>query len=121
MREYSYVVESSTDITSWIEWFLLSLKNAIESSEKLVKKIMAKHAFWNENKTIPFNDRQIKIIDMLLVEFFGNLTTSKWAKINKCSPDTALRDIQDLIKKGVFKKQAGGGRSTSYELIFPDN
>ena len=78
---------------------------------------MAKHKFWNEHRAITLNERQIKIIELLFVNFFGNLTTSKWAKISKCSQDTALRDIQDLIEKGILKKSKSGGRSTNYELI----
>jgi Fic family protein len=65
------------------------------------------------------NEGQLKIIELLFGDFFGNLTTSKWAKINNCSQDTALRDIQDLIRKEILKKSKSGGRSTNYELIYP--
>ena len=122
-KQYYGILETTQkntpDITDWLEWFLLCLKNAIIASDEIVQKVMIKHKFWNENKSVPFNERQIKIINMLFNTFFGNLTTTKWAKINKCSPDTALRDIHDLINKKILKKQEGGGRSTSYEIIKP--
>lgn len=119
-KEYYEILESTQkgtiDITKWLLWFLNCLGKAIESSSTIVENIIAKHKFWNNNKAIPFNERQIKIIELLFGNFYGNLTTSKWAKINKCSQDTALRDIQDLVKKEVLKKSESGGRSTKYEL-----
>jgi len=120
-KEYYDILESTQkgtlDVTEWLAWFLECLSNAIDSSSTIVHKIMAKHKFWNEHKTITLNERQIKVIELLFGNFFGNLTTSKWAKINKCSQDTALRDIQDLIEKEILKKSKSGGRSTNYELI----
>ncbi len=121
-KEYYTILESTQkgtlDITPWLFWFLTCLKNSIDASATIVQKIMSKHRFWNEHKTVTFNDRQINILELLFGDFFGNLTTSKWAKINKCSQDTALRDIQDLIEKGVLQKSASGGRSTNYKLIY---
>lgn len=120
-KQYYDILEStqkgSLEITGWLIWFLECLLNAINSSSTIVQKIMAKHKFWNEFKTVKLNERQIKIIELLFGNFFGNLTTSKWAKINKCSQDTALRDIQDLMEKNILKKSLSGGRSTNYELI----
>lgn len=120
-KEYYEILErtqkGNLDITEWLNWFLICLRNSIDSSSDIVQKIMTKHKFWNEFKSVTFNERQIKIIELLFGNFYGNLTTSKWAKINKCSQDTALRDIQDLIEKKVLKKSESGGRSTSYELI----
>lgn len=120
-KQYYDILESTQkgnlDITEWLVWFLECLRNAIDSSSSIVHKIMAKHKFWNEHKTVTLNKRQIKIIELLFGNFFGNLTTSKWAKINKCSQDTALRDIQDLVEKDILKKSKSGGRSTNYELI----
>ncbi len=119
--QYYDILESTQkgtlDITEWLVWFLECLKNAIDNSETLVHKIMAKHHFWNKHKTVTLNERQIKIIELLFGNFFGNLTTSKWAKINKCSQDTALRDIKDLVQKDILAKSKSGGRSTNYELI----
>lgn len=108
--------KGNSDITEWVLWFLQCLLNAICSSEEILSKIFHKAEFWNLNAKTILNDRQQKIINRLLDGFDGKLTTSKWAKINKCSQDTALRDIQDLIKKDVLQKEASGGRSTNYEL-----
>ena len=79
--------------------------------------MIKKHKFWNTYGTEIKNERQKKILNKLLELFTGNLTTSKWAKITKCSQDTALRDIQDLIDKGILIKSNSGGRSTKYELV----
>jgi len=120
-NQYYTILEStqkgSLDITEWLVWFLECLRSAIDSSTILVDKIMVKHKFWNEHQSVTFNERQIKIIELLFGGFYGNLNTSKWAKINKCSQDTALRDIQDLIKKNILEKSTSGGRSTTYAII----
>lgn len=122
-KAYYNILETTqkgdNDITHWMKWFLNCLINAIGNSESTVRKVTEKHQFWTRHQNTPFNPRQIKILNRLFYDFFGKLTTSKWAKINKCSQDTALRDIQDLIKKNVLQKQPGGGRSTSYEVIIP--
>jgi len=89
--------KSGLDITNWLEWFLNCLLHAIENSEKLLEKIIYKHYFWLKHSKININDRQRKILNMLMDDFEGVLNTTKWAKIGKCSQDTALRDIQDLI------------------------
>ena len=104
------------DITNWLEWFLNCLMHTIENSEKLLEKIIFKHSFWFNHSKVNINDRQRKILNMLLEDFEGVLNTTKWARIGKCSQDTALRDIQDLIEKGILVKSAQGGRSTNYEL-----
>jgi len=108
--------KGSLDITNWLEWFLNSLLQSIESSEKLLEKVIYKHEFWLQNSKVSINERQRKILNMLMDDFEGVLNTSKWAKIGKCSQDTALRDIQDLIEKGILAKSEQGGRSTNYEL-----
>ena len=108
--------KGNSDITEWILWFLQCLINAIDSTEEILSKILHKAEFWKNHSTTILNQRQQKIINRLLDGFNGKLTTSKWAKINKCSQDTALRDIQDLMKKDILQKQASGGRSTNYEL-----
>ena len=105
------------DITEWINWFLKTLQKAIINSEETLSIVIKKHKFWNTYGTQIKNERQKKILNKLLDGFVGNLTTSKWAKIGKCSQDTALRDIQDLINKGILKKSSSGGRSTKYELM----
>ena len=108
--------KSSLDITNWLEWFLNSLLHSIEDSEKLLEKVIYKHVFWLSHSKVTINGRQRKILNMLMDDFEGVLNTTKWAKIGKCSQDTALRDIQDLIEKGILTKTEQGGRSTNYEL-----
>jgi len=108
--------KGNTDITEWILWFLQCIINAIDSTEETLSKILHKAEFWKLHSKTIFNERQQKIINRLLDGFDGKLTTSKWGKINKCSQDTALRDIQDLIKKDILQKEHSGGRSTNYEL-----
>jgi Fic family protein len=104
------------DITDWVEWFLKCLLNAIENSDKLLQKIIYKHTFWMRNSGVTINERQRKILNLLMDDFEGVLNTAKWAKIAKCSQDTALRDIQDLIEKEILVKSIEGGRSTNYEI-----
>lgn len=104
------------DITVWIEWFLQTLRSAILSSEATVKRVVAKSSFWQRNREVAMNERQIKVINMLWDGFDGKLNTSKWAKITKTSQATALRDISDLVDKGVLVVANEGGRSTNYLL-----
>ena len=101
----------------WLCWFLKCLKEALLASGEIVKKVLFKHRFWTKYAQESFNDRQVKILNRLIDEFTGKLTSSKWAKITKCSPDTALRDIQNLIEKGILQKTDEGGRNTNYELV----
>ena len=96
--------------------FLQCLINSIDSTEVTLSKILHKAEFWKMHATTILNDRQQKVINRLLDGFDGKLTSSKWGKINSYSQDTALRDIQDLIKKEILQKEASGGRSTNYEL-----
>jgi len=109
--------KGSLDITAWLEWFLKCLLHAIENSDKLLEKVINKHKFWIKHAKVAINERQRKILNMLMDDFEGVLNTTKWAKIGKCSQDTALRDIQDLIEKGILIKAEKGGRSTNYILI----
>ena len=104
------------DVTEWIIWFLECLRSAITSSSSIIDKVIQKHLFWAANASLVSNERQKKMIDKLLSHFEGNLTTSKWAKMTKSSPDTALRDITDLVNKGILSKANSGGRSTHYLL-----
>ena len=107
------------DITPWLEWFLWCLDRAIEGAEQILASIFLKAHFWKAHTEKPFNERQRAIINRLFDDFEGKLTSSKWAKLAKCSQDTALRDIDDLVKRGVLVKEPGGGRSTSYALATP--
>ena len=108
--------KNEIDITPWLEWFLNCLLHSIEHAEMLLGKIMYKHEFWLAHTGLTINVRQKKILAMLLDDFEGVLHTTKWAKLGKCSQDTALRDIQDLMDKGILVKSEKGGRSTNYEL-----
>lgn len=108
--------KGAMDITNWLEWFLNCLLHSIENSEKLLEKIIFKHSFWIKHTGLTINDRQRKVLNLLMDDFEGALSTTKWAKIGKCSQDTALRDIQDLMEKGILMKSPQGGRSTNYEL-----
>ncbi len=107
------------DITPWLEWFLGCLDRAIDGAEHILTGIFHKAHFWEAHTHKPFNERQRAIINRLFDDFEGKLTSSKWAKLANCSQDTALRDIDDLVKCGVLVKEPGGGRSTSYALADP--
>ncbi len=119
-KQYYEILEQTqkgnSDITDWILWFLQCLINSIESTQDILSKTLFKAEFWKLNSSTILNERQQKMINRLLDGFEGKLTSSKWAKINKCSQDTALRDIQDLITKNILQKEPSGGRSTNYEL-----
>lgn len=104
------------DITRWLKWFLECLKSAIVTSNSVIDKVVKKHQFFMNFGAKISNERQKSIVTKLLDGFEGNLTSSKYAKITKTSPDTALRDINDLVKKGILRKSDSGGRSTNYIL-----
>ncbi|CCG99503.1 hypothetical protein FAES_1493 [Fibrella aestuarina BUZ 2] len=105
------------NITDWLSWFLGCLDRALSAAEAGLAVVLRKARYWEWLHTKSLNDRQRLLINKLLDGFDGKLTSSKWAKIAKCSQDTALRDIQSLLEQGVLEKEAGGGRSTSYCLI----
>jgi Fic family protein len=104
------------DITQWMEWFLACLSRAIARAKETLGVILTKAKFWEALRTVRLNQRQQLLINRLLDGFEGNLTTVKWAKLAHCSHDTALRDIHDLIAKGVLLRNPAGGRSASYSL-----
>ncbi|MBK8684033.1 MAG: Fic family protein [Bacteroidetes bacterium] len=110
------VQHSSGDITEWLDWFLQCLKNSLLATETTLEKVLRKTEFWKTHENTKFNERQRLVLNKLFDGFEGKLKSSKWAKIAKCSPDTALRDIKDLIDKGIISQQLKGGRSTNYEL-----
>jgi Fic family protein len=110
------VQHSNGDITDWLDWFLHCLKNALLATETTLQKILYKTEFWKIHENTALNSRQRLVLNKLLDGFAGKLKSSKWAKIAKCSPDTALRDIKDLIEKGILQQEQQGGRSTNYEL-----
>lgn len=104
------------DITAWLRWFLECLDRAFDGAERVLATVLAKAAFWRRHASSQFNTRQADMLNRLLDGFTGKLTSSKWAKIEKCSPDTALRDITNLVNRGILQRDEGGGRSTSYSL-----
>jgi len=106
----------SMDVTPWLAWFFDALHRAVDQAQITLDAVLGKARFWREWATTPFNERQVKLLNRLLDGFDGKLTSGKWAAIAKCSSDTALRDINDLVARGVLRKAEGGGRSTSYEL-----
>ena len=108
--------KSTLDVTDWLAWFLGCLLRAMQGADVTLSAVLTKARFWQHWADTPMNERQIKLLNSLLDGFEGKLTSSKWGKIAKCSPDTALRDITDLLNHGVLLKSDAGGRSTSYEL-----
>jgi Fic family protein len=120
-KEYYDILERTQkgdlDLTHWIKWFLQCLINALDSTDEVLEKVLFKGKFWQIHASTLINERQKKLINKLLDGFDGKLTSSKWAKIAKCSKDTAIRDINDLLEKSVLRKESAGGRSTNYELI----
>jgi len=108
--------KQSMDVTEWLAWFLDALHRAVGQAQHTLDAVLMKARFWQRWATTPLNERQVKLLNRLLDGFEGKLTSSKWAAIAKCSPDTALRDITDLLARDVLQKSDAGGRSTSYEL-----
>ena len=119
-RDYYDILErtqkSALDVTPWLKWFLENLAMAVNTAQHTLDIVLAKTRFWQRWATTPLNERQVQLLNRLLDGFDGKLNSSKWAAIAKCSPDTALRDINELLARGVLRKSAAGGRSTSYEL-----
>ena len=109
--------EDTLDITPWLEWFLACLDRAFAGAETILAAVFKKAEFWKKHGGSQLNDRQRDMLNRLLDGFEGKLTSSKYAIIEKTSPDSALRDITNLIERGILKKDEGGGRSTSYSLV----
>ena len=119
-KQYYDILEKTQkgdlDITNWTKWFLQCLINALNATEAVLANVLFKGKFWQIHSKTIINERQKNLINKLLDGFDGKLTSSKWAKIAKCSKDTAIRDINDLIEKDILRKEIAGGRSTNYEL-----
>lgn len=111
------VQHSSGDITEWMIWFLTCLKNSLLVTERSIDSVLRKARFWQIHENTEFNLRQRQILNKMLDRIEGKMKSSKWAKMAKCSPDSALRDIKDLITKGILQQETAGGRSTNYELV----
>ena len=126
-KEYYEILERSQkgglDISEWIHWYLDCLLHAIGSSDEIIHNVLLKARFWDKHRSITegLNDRQKKVINKLLEGFEGNLTSSKWARICKCSQDSAYRDISDLVDRGILEKGSAGGRSTNYRLLLDED
>jgi Fic family protein len=120
-NDYYHMLETTQkgtlDVTPWMEWFLACLGRAFHGTEVTLGAVLRKARFWEQHVRVPVNARQHDVINLLLDGFTGKLTTTKWATLQKCSHDTALRDIQGLIGQGLLRKDPGGGRSTSYSLV----
>lgn len=108
--------KGTMDVTEWLAWFLDTLHRAVDQAQHILDAVLTKARFWQRWATTPLNERQLKVLNKLLDGFEGKLTSSRWAAIANCSPDTALRDINDLLARGVLRKSDAGGRSTSYVL-----
>jgi len=121
-KQYYKILETTQkgdlDITEWILWFLNCLLKSLEFSEIELLEVTKKHAFWMRNSDKIKNERQHLVLNRVLGGFKGNITSSKWAKLAKCSKDTAIRDIHDLIEKGILLQEKSGGRSTCYTIVF---
>lgn len=123
-KDYYDILESTQkgnlDITDWLEWFLGCLGRAFKGAEIILSSVLKKAEFWENHSGEAFNERQRKLLKFLFDGFEEKLTSSKWAKLGKCSQDTASRDIDDLVKREILSKNPGGGRSTSYSLAASD-
>jgi Fic family protein len=108
--------QGTLDITGWLKWFLGCLVHAFQATDAVLNRVLFKANFWHTHAKTALNDRQTKLLNRILEPFEGKLTSAKLAKMAKCSKDTAIRDLNDLIAKGILKKAEAGGRSTSYEL-----
>lgn len=120
-KEYYEVLERTQhgdgNISEWILWFLHCFEQALTAAENTLSSVLRKADFWERNRNVSINERQRKLINLQFDGFFGKLSTGKWAKIAKCSTDTALNDIRDLVEKGILKKSEEGGRSTNYVMV----
>jgi Fic family protein len=121
-NEYYAILEKTQkdnlDITSWLAWYLSCLHDALQVTEETLDVVLQRMKFWDKHAETPLNERQRLMIKKIQEDFFGKLTSSKWAKVAKCSQDTASRDIQDLISKGLLVKDGSGGRSSGYLLVW---
>ncbi len=118
-RQLESAQRGDLDITEWLVWFLGCLDQTIECADKSLTSVLRKAKLWQRINLHPVNDRQRRVINRMLDSFKGHLSTSKYAKLAKCSTDTALRDIRELLERGIVLKNPGGGRSTSYRLAEP--
>lgn len=109
--------KGTLDITEWLQWFVECFRRSVNNARLTLEGTLRKARFWEKHAAQPINQRQRKMLNRLLDGFEGKLTTSKWAAMNKCSQDTAYRDILDLVERGILKRDAARGRSTGYSLV----
>jgi Fic family protein len=114
-----FAQKGTQDVTEWLEWFLGCLLRAIHGAGEQTKEVMLKATFWSHCSGASMNERQVKMLSKMLDGFEGNLTNKKWVAMNHCSPDTALRDIKELVERGILVNADAGGRSTHYVLCEP--
>ena len=105
------------DVTPWLHWFLGCLLRAVQGADATLAGVLDKAQFWQRWAGTPMNARQTLVLNRVLDGMEGKLTNAKWAAMGKCSADTALRDINDLVERGVLARLEGGGRSTGYLLV----
>lgn len=121
-NEYYAILEKTQknglDITEWLEWFLSCLHESLLTTDETLNIVLRRVEFWDKHATTQMNERQRLMVNKMQEDFFGKLSSSKWAKITKSSQDTAGRDIQDLVAKGILAKDIAGGRSTAYDLLW---
>ena len=119
-KDYYDILEATQkgalDITTWLTWFLQCLDRAFSGTNDMFSNVLLKARFWEKHVSVILNDRQKRIINKMLNGIEGKMTSSKWAKMAKCSKETAIRDIHDLVSKEIMVKESAGGRSTSYRL-----
>lgn len=119
-KDYYDILEKTQsgnmDITEYLIWFFAMLKEAVAASEESLKATLSNAAVWDKLRNIPFNEREEKMLRLIIDDFYGKLTAEKWAKITKCSHSTALRDITDLVEKGVLLKESGKTKSATYAI-----
>ena len=123
-KRYYDILETSqsgnVDITRWLEWFLACLGRAIDNAEHTIASVLLKARIWQRINAYPINERQRHVLNKMLNGFKGFLSTSKYAKLSKCSSDTALRDVRELLERGILVQNPGRGRSTTYRLADPE-
>jgi Fic family protein len=122
-KTYYEVVERAQkgdlDVTEWLSWFLRCYVGAVDAAESAAGRVIARAAFWQAHAgEPPFSERQRKVLNRLLEGFEGFVTAKKWAALCKCSPDTAQRDIADLVRRGLLARNAGGSKKTSYRFTW---
>ena len=118
-RQLEAAQRGDLEITKWLSWFLTCIDRTLDAADEALSSVLHKARLWQRINPNPVNDRQRRVINRMLDDFKGHLTTSKYAKLAKCSNDTALRDIRELLERGIVVKNPGGGRSTSYRLAKP--